>query len=314
MKNSMYRLLLVFAWGGFYSVMAVNQLLAERPTPSLVLPLWEQSSTSGIAPGSEGFQEEEIYEQRGTKELSNRWLTGTSKPSITIYHPRAGRSQKAAMLIFPGGGYGGLAIDKEGHRVANWLAQQGMLAGVVTYRCGGGMHQHPVPLSDAQQAIRLVRQRAKELGVNPNKVGVMGFSAGGHLAATTATHGDSEVRPNFAALIYPVISLRSEYYHRGSCLNLLGEAPTDAEINHLSNDEQVDGKTPPTFLVHSTDDKSVPVENSLRFYEACRENQVQAEMHIYPTGGHGYGMHLGPEWAPLLEAWLISNNWIAKAN
>lgn len=290
------------------TLMFINQSSAADPSTPLVIPLWE-----GVAPGSENFTGKEVYEQRGTNELSNRWLKGTSKPIVTIYHPKQERSRQAAILVFPGGGYGGLAIDKEGHHVAQWFAEQGMLAGVVGYRCGGGVHQHPVPLSDAQQAIKIVRERAEEWKLDPQKVGVIGFSAGGHLASTAATHGGPDVRPNFAAFIYPVISFRDGITHQGSRQKLLGKSPDESQIANFSNDEQVDQKTPSTFLVHATDDKGVPVENSLRFYEACRKSGVPAELHIYPKGGHGYGMKLGPDWAPSLEAWLLTNGWIGAA-
>ncbi len=292
-------------WISFFAIMFSQESSAEKQTPSNVIPLWE-----GVAPGSDNFVGKETYEQRGAEVPLNRWLTGTSRPTVTIYQPNAERSRGAAVLIFPGGGYGGLAIDKEGHHVARWLASQGMHAGVVSYRCGGGIHQHPVPLSDAQQAIKIFRKRAKDWGVDPNQIGAMGFSAGGHLASTAATHGSADLRPNFAILVYPVISLRNGITHQGSRHNLLGKSPEASQIANLSNDEQVDAKTPPTFLVHSTDDQSVPVENCFRFYEACRKHNVPTEMHIYPAGGHGYGMQLGPDWAPALEAWLFANGWI----
>lgn len=281
-----------------------------KPAP-LKLPLWE-----GVPPGSETFTGDENYlpEPRG-------WLTGVSQPTITVYRPSAERSTGAAIVIFPGGGYGGQAIDKEGYEIARWLCDRGVVGVVASYRCGGGVHQHPVPMNDAQRAVQLVRSKGTEWGIDPAKIGVMGFSAGGHLAATVTTQwldADSSASeplrrvtscPDFAVLVYGVISLREGVTHNGSRQNLLGDKPTEALIAALSADERVTDKTPPTFLVHSADDKVVPLANSQRFYAACLAHNVPAELHIYESGGHGYGMREGgPNWAVALEAWLASRD------
>lgn len=262
------------------------------------------------------------YEQRGDTQRSNRWATGVTDPILTVYQPAADRASGAAALVLPGGGYGGLAIDKEGHFIARWLAERGVVGVLVPYRCGGGDHQHPVPQADAARAVRWVRANARRFGVDPERVGVLGFSAGGHLAASTATlHGGTapeetdaalarlSARPDFAVLVYPVISFRDGVGHRGSRTNLIGREPTEEEIALLSADEQVNSDTPPTLLIHAIDDQGVPVENSQRFYDACRRHGVPVEMHLYETGGHGFGMWAPSgsvtRWPEALEAWLV---------
>ena len=283
---------------------------AKGPPP-LELPLWE-----GVPPGSEAFTGEENYVT-----TPHGWLTGVSRPTLTIYRPTAERSTGAAVVIFPGGGYSGQAIDHEGHDVARWLCDRGVVGVVSSYRCGGGVHQHPVPMNDAQRAIQLVRSKATEWGMDPAKIGAMGFSAGGHLTATVTTqwidadpHADESLRrvssrPDFSVLVYGVISFRDEVTHKGSRQNLLGAEPTEAQIAALSADERVTKQTPPSFLVHSADDDAVPLANSQRFYDACVAHGVPAELHLYESGGHGYGMEAkGPNWAVALEAWLASRD------
>ena len=280
-------------------------------------------------PASSEADETTIYEQRGDAERSNRWAVGTTDPVMTVYQPEAERATGAAVTVFPGGGYRGHAIDKEGHFVARWLADRGVVSVVVPYRCGGGEHQHPTPQADAARAVRWVRANADRFAIDPQRVGVLGFSAGGHLAASTATlagstapdETDAELaaqsaRPDFAALVYPVISLRTGIGHSGSREQLLGENPSEELVARLSADEQVSAETPPTLLIHAIDDRSVPVENSQRFYEACRKQGVPVEMHLYERGGHGFGMWGGPgsvtRWPDALEAWLAGRG-LAKA-
>ena len=242
------------------------------------------------------------------------------RPIITPYLPPEGTANGTAVVILPGGGYSHLSMEKEGSDVANWLAGTGVTAFVVRYRLGPTYH-HPVELGDAQRGIRIVRSRAAEWGIDPRRIGVIGFSAGGHLASTAGTHYDAgnnassdpvehaSSRPDFMLLLYPVITLRdSAFVHRGSRVSLLGNAPDDALLRLLSNELQVTRDTPPTFLVHSTDDRVVPVENSILFYEALKANGVPAEMHIYEYGGHGFGLApndatLG-SWTTLAEAWI----------
>lgn len=242
------------------------------------------------------------------------------RPIITPYLPPEGTANGTAIVIFPGGGYSHLSMEKEGSDVANWLAGTGVTAFVVRYRLGPTYH-HPVELGDAQRGIRIVRSRAAEWGIDPRRIGIIGFSAGGHLASTAGTHYDAGSsgstdpieragsRPDFMLLLYPVITLRdSAFVHRGSRMSLLGNNPDEALVRLLSNELQVTRDTPPTFLVHSTDDRVVPVENSILFYEALKAKGVSAEMHVFEYGGHGFGLApsdptLGA-WTTLGEAWI----------
>jgi acetyl esterase/lipase len=214
------------------------------------------------------------------------------KPTLTYYAPKRAKNG-TAVVVCPGGGYRTLAMDHEGAQVATWLNSLGITAFVLKYRLGPKYH-HPAEMSDVQKALRTVRARAAEYGVAADKIGVLGFSAGGHLASTAATHFSTEdgvsSRPDFAVLVYPVISFTTEYVHKGSRLNLLGENPSEADMRLMSNELQVTKETPPTFLVHTTEDKSVPSENSILFYLALRKAGVPAEMHIYEKGPHGFGL------------------------
>ena len=242
------------------------------------------------------------------------------RPIITPYLPPVGTANGTAVVIFPGGGYQHLSMEKEGSDVANWLAGTGVTAFVVRYRLGPTYH-HPIELGDAQRAIRIVRSRATEWNIDARRLGIIGFSAGGHLASTAGTHYDAgnatssdpiervSSRPDFMLLLYPVITFRDTVLmHRGSRDNLIGKAPDPALVQLLSNETQVTRDTPPTFLVHSTDDRTVPVENSIMFYQALKAKGVPAEMHIFEYGGHGFGLApsdptLGA-WTTLCEAWV----------
>jgi acetyl esterase/lipase len=222
------------------------------------------------------------------------------KPTLTMYTPKGARN-RTAVVVCPGGGYRNLAMDHEGVQVATWLNSLGVTAFVLKYRLGPKYH-HPTQMHDVQRALRLVRSRAAELSLDAQKIGVWGFSAGGHLASTAATHFAEAVPdstdpvervhsvPDFAILVYPVISLNTEYVHKGSRTNLLGDKPTDEEMRLLSNDLQVTKRTPPTFLIHTSGDTGVPAENSVLFYLALRKAGVPAEMHIYEHGPHGFGL------------------------
>ena len=302
------------------AVLLATALASIGQGAQIEVPLWP-----GVAPGSEGVDWKEEYKRDGDPVRPDRWLTGVTQPVLTIYTPED-QATGAAIVVLPGGGYHGHAIDKEGHYVADWLSQRGVVAAVLPYRCGGGPHQHPVPISDAQRAIQLLRSNGNEWEINPAKVGVMGFSAGGHLAATAATQWvepqpDAQdpilkqgSRPDFAILVYPVISMREWITHGGSFKNLIGESPNEALIAGLSADEQVTEQTPPTLLIHSSDDQAVPIKNSKQFYEACVEKGVEAEIHIYPTGGHGYGMWATEgsvaHWPSVLHGWLKAKYYI----
>jgi acetyl esterase/lipase len=232
-------------------------------------------------------------------------------PQIEVFLPNKRSATGQGVIICPGGGYARLSYDWEGTDFAKLLNAHGIAAFVLKYRLPDSLtstHPDQVPLLDAKQAIRMVRSRAKEWNINPNKVGVMGFSAGGHLAATLSTQLEEGTRPNFAILVYPVISMDKAIAHAGSRNNLIGLQPTSDLIYKYSNEFQVSEQTPPSFIVHATDDNSVPVENSLLYYQALKKNKVSAEMHIFPTGGHGFGLGLGKgaleKWPNLLFEWL----------
>ena len=286
---------------------------ASLPNPQ-VFPLWERSP-----PNSQPFVQPEEHAQEG----SILWFRHISAPSIEVRLPSRGNATGQAVIVCPGGGYGGLAYDWEGTDVAGWLNGRGVAAVILRYRLpvdGDVAHQKWLsPLLDAQRAIRFTRAHAAEWNINPAKVGIMGFSAGGHLASTAGTHFDAEnpkgsdaidrlsSRPDFLILIYPVISLL-EYAHVGSRENLLGKNPSDALVRRYSNELQVTAQTPPTFLVHASDDSVVPVQNSLLFYEALVAHKVPAELHVYPKGGHGFSLALGQgrlnDWTELCARWL----------
>jgi acetyl esterase/lipase len=222
-------------------------------------------------------------------------------PSITFYQPAKPQATGTLVVICPGGGYRALAMDHEGHQVARWLTTRGVAAAIVKYRLGP-RYRHPAPLQDVLRAIRLVRSRAAELGVKPDRIGVMGFSAGGHLASSAATLFDLadarakdgleavSSRPDFAILGYPVIVFGADVTHKGSQQHLLGDTPSADLVGLLSTDRQVTAKTPPTFLFHTNEDAGVPPQNSVAFYLALKNAGVPAELHIYEKGVHGVGL------------------------
>ncbi|MCP4256343.1 MAG: alpha/beta hydrolase [Planctomycetes bacterium] len=226
------------------------------------------------------------------------------KPSLTIYLPAKEKATGAAVVICPGGGYGHLAMDHEGHQIAQWLNSFGVAGFILQYRHSksGSGYGHPAPLQDAQRAVSTVRARAKEWNVEPGRIGILGFSAGGHLASSAGTHfqrrysdakdsiDKASCRPDFMILIYPVISFTEQCTHKGSRRNLLGNNLSKHLVENMSNERQVTPETPPTFLVHGNDDKGVPPENSILFYLALRKAKVPAEMHIYENGRHGFGL------------------------
>jgi len=223
------------------------------------------------------------------------------KPALTLYQPNRTQATGTLVVICPGGGYQNLAMDHEGHQVARWLTAHGVAAAIVKYRLGP-RYRHPAPLQDVLRAIRVVRSRAIKLNVKPDRVGVMGFSAGGHLASSAATLfdlADAKVadgleavssRPDFAILGYPVIVFGADVTHKGSQRNLLGDNPPADLVTRLSTDRQVTAKTPPTFLFHTNEDTGVPSQNSVAFYLALKNAGVPAELHIYEKGAHGVGL------------------------
>lgn len=252
------------------------------------------------------------------------------KPSLTIYLPEKSKATGAAVVICPGGGYGHLAMDHEGHQIAQWLNSFGVAGFIVKYRHrnSGAGYGHPAPLTDAQRAISTVRCRANEWGVNPDRIGILGFSAGGHLASTAATHfhtgrtdttdkiDSTSCRPDFAVLVYPVISFTEWFTHKGSMHNLLGSDPSEEMMKKFSNELQVTPQTPPTFLIHTYGDTGVPAENSIYFYLALRKAKVPAEMHIYETGRHGFGLGADvpgtSSWPKRCQEWMQGRGLLEK--
>lgn len=239
-------------------------------------------------------------------------------PTLTHYSPGL-NTTRTAVIVFPGGGYSTLAMNHEGRQVANWFNAQGITAFVLRYR-HGSTYRHPVPLGDALRAVRLVRSRAAEFGIDPDRIGILGFSAGGHLASTVATRFDAgdatapdpidrvSSRPDFVVLCYPVIVSSAPFAHQGSFRSLLGDdAPAELRAS-LSNDTQVRPDTPPTFLFHTNADTGVPPENSVQYYLALRRAGVPAELHIFEPGPHGVGLALNHPvlhaWPELLSAWM----------
>jgi acetyl esterase/lipase len=280
---------------------------ADAPAPSTkpsepvaqggaILRLWK-----GDAPGAIGDKDVDV-------------------PTLTVFRAPPDKATGSAVIVCPGGGYSGLAITYEGYDVAKWLNTLGIDGFVLKYRLGSHGYHHPIELGDVQRAIRTVRFNAAEWHIDANRIGVLGFSAGGHLASTAVTHfddGDPNAadpidkagsRPDLGILIYPVITMSDPYTHGGSRTNLLGKDPDPALIDLLSNEKQVTAKTPPCFLVHGVDDAIVPVQNSINFVLACRKNNVPVELHLFEHGPHGFGLGKNdPElktWPDAAARWL----------
>jgi acetyl esterase/lipase len=253
--------------------------------------------------------------------------TPADKPLLFCFLPPAEKSNGTAVVVCPGGGYAGLALDHEGKAPAEFLNKLGIAAFVLQYRVAP-RYRHPAPLQDAQQALRIVRSRAKEFNVDPERIGIWGFSAGGHLASTAATQWEDgkpdaedptarvSSRPDFAILCYPVITLEPPYAHMGSRNNLLGKDADAKLVESLCNERRVTEKTPPTFLFHTNEDRGVVPENSILFYLALRKAKVPAELHIYEKGVHGVGLAPRDEvlssWPDRLTAWLKSRGLLTK--
>lgn len=271
--------------------------------------------------GIPGFILNSAYQEKATiiDGLSSRYEKVTS-PALFPYLPPKESATGTAVLICPGGGYGALAFNHEGHAIAKWLNDNGIAGIVLKYRLPSDLimkDKSVGPLQDAQEAIRIIRRNAKNWNIDPDKVGVIGFSAGGHLASTLSTHYAEKVyelkdtisaRPDFSLLIYPVITMDSSFTHAGSRRNLIGLNPSEKEIIRFSNEKQVNEKTPPAFMVHSADDKTVPVKNSMVYYEALVKFGIPSELHVFQKGGHGYGMAGGKDtqssWPDLCINWL----------
>ena len=248
-------------------------------------------------------------------------------PTLTIYLPAADKATGAGVVICPGGGYGHLAMDHEGHQVARWLNSFGVAGFILRYRHRGTGFGHPAPLSDAQRAVATVRIRAEHWRVLPDRIGILGFSAGGHLASSAGVHfhkGKPDAadpiariscRPDFMVLVYPVIAFNQPYTHRGSMRNLLGRDPDAKLVEKMSSEKQVTADTPPTFLIATHGDRGVPAENSVAFFLALRKAKVPCELHVYEHGGHGFGLR-GPgataTWPDRCREWMQGRKLLEK--
>jgi acetyl esterase/lipase len=285
---------------------ATLQLSAQE-----VIPLYP-----GEIPNSTSYRMKEITLNDNKGFLGYR---NVSVPTLAVYLPPAEKATGMAVIICPGGGYGMESYRLEGTVIAEAFVRQGIAAFILKYRLPSDsiMPDKSIgPLQDAQQAIKMVRQRAAEWNVDTSRIGIMGFSAGGHLASTAATHysksyipnpEQTNLRPDFLILVYPVISMTDSLTHMGSRNNLLGRNPSQENVLLFSNELQVTRNTPPTWLTHTGDDTAVPVENSIRFYQALIRKKVPAEMHLYPKGNHGFILKLRPEeWMMPLFDWMKS--------
>jgi acetyl esterase/lipase len=277
-----------------------------------IIPLWTADSMPCVAKesGDERFENEGIYNVR--------------KP-VLLARPATLKANGAAVIVMPGGGYNFLSIVKEGHEVADWLNSLGVAAFVLKYRLKE--YGQPAPLYDALQAMRLLRHRAAEFNIHPARIGVLGFSAGGHLAASACTHfaetaytsadpalAGVSARPDFAVLVYPVISVHEPHVHAGSRTAMFGDNPSRELLDYYSNELHVSAKTPMTFLAHGTDDRSVPVENSILYHAALHKAGVPVELHAYQHAAHGFGLRTidGPasHWPKRCEEWMRFNGLI----
>ena len=290
------------------------QMNAQEKT----FPLWEQKIPNSIE--NKSYTEESEYEKGEVKSTRK-----VSIPTLSYFPAPKEKATGTAVIIMPGGGYARLAMTKEGFKVAQWLNNLGITAFVLKSRLPEDLimeNKSIGPLQDAQEAMRYVRTNAQKYGIDPAKIGCMGFSAGGHLASTLATHFEDNVynskynssaRPDFSMLIYPVISMDEKITHKGSRENLIGKNPTAELVQKYSNELQINSKTPPAILIHATDDKAVPVENSINYFLGLKRNNIQAEMHVYEKGGHGFGLGVtdtSQYWPKACEDWLRINKLI----
>lgn len=303
MKTKISIILLIF----------VNAVIINCAAQTLTLKLWPD----GI-PGSktDASYIEKITTTDGRITRCEKVIT----PDLTVYLPAPEKANGAAVLICPGGGYGVLAFDHEGNAIAKWLNDNGIAGIILKYRLPSDqimIDKSVGPLQDAQEAMRILRRKAVEWKIDPKKVGVIGFSAGGHLASTISTHyaekvyeikDNTSARPDFSLLIYPVVSFDTLITHRGSRNNLIGLKPGEEQVRRFSNELQITSDTPPAFLVHSADDIAVPAMNSIVYFKGLQKNNIPAELHIFQKGGHGYG--LSPDggtessWPEMCIKWL----------
>lgn len=293
-------------------LLLVLTLAPGLPAAETVIPLWPEGVPGGRT-------------DLGAEVADNEHVENVQQPSLTLFKPDAAKANGTAVVICPGGGYARLAFGHEGIDIAKWFSARGATAFVLKYRMKE--YGHPAPLQDVLRAVRLVRSRAAEFGARPDRIGVFGSSAGGHLAASAGTLFDNaagktgaaldavSARPDFLMLLYPVISMDPSITHAGSRQNLIGKNPSPELVELLSVEKQVSDATPPTFIFCTQEDKTVPVENSIRFFQALTRHHVPAEAHIFERGPHGIGMRpgFGPasDWPRLGEAWLQAHGWIA---
>lgn len=291
----------------------LNAFVINGYSQTLTLKLWPD--------GIPGSKTDPSYIEKIT--ITDGRITRCEKvvnPDLTVFLPAPEKANGAAVLICPGGGYGVLAFDHEGNAIARWLNDNGIAGIILKYRLPSDqimIDKSIGPLQDAQEAMRVIRRNAPEWKIDPKKVGVIGFSAGGHLASTISTHyaekvysvkDDISARPDFSLLIYPVVSMDTLITHRGSRNNLIGLKPAEDQVKRFSNEVQITPDTPPAFLVHSADDKAVPVMNSIGYFRGLQKNNIPVELHVFQKGGHGYGLSSngGTEssWPDLCIRWL----------
>lgn len=297
------------------SISSLINAAAQADDPSYLFPPKMQSFPlygEAAIPNSKPAPNTETGAETG-------WLVNVSMPSIDVYLPAKVKATGASVVIFPGGGYRGLSFDYEGIQQARFFVDHGIAAFVVKYRLPSDVWMQDKaigPLQDAQQAMRFARLNAKKWNLDTTRIGVIGFSAGGHLASTLATHFDKpqidnakniNLRPDFLILVYPVISMDSAITHADSRLALLGENPTQARINFFSNELQVNSNTPPTLLLHAVDDKLVDVKNSILFLEALKKAGVPVQAHLFDKGEHGFFLIPRDRWQNPIMDWLESN-------
>jgi acetyl esterase/lipase len=279
------------------------------------LKLWPQGVPNSIS--------DDHYKEHTVKSWGRDCWANVTDPELLIYKAPEEKATGTAIIICPGGAYARISYTQEGNAVATWLNEKGITAIILKYRLPSDsiMNDKSIgPLQDAQRAIRIVRHNASQWNIDPTKIGIMGFSAGGHVASSLCTHYNDKVyepidttsaRPDFSVLVYPVISMIDPVTHMGSRINLLGTAPDTALIIKFSNELQVSPDTPPAFLVHSADDDAVPFNNSINYFKALRKNNVTCELHIYQSGGHGYGLAKNgdtqSQWPEACLRWLKSN-------
>jgi acetyl esterase/lipase len=299
----------------YFYLLVAGLLLQNLSMGQTVMPLYKTVPNSKQ---DATYSEKAVMGKDGVTRISK-----VTNPTITVFRPVKNMDQHTAVIICPGGGYEYLSFSKEGTEIAQTLIKWGITAIVLKYRLPSDaiMKDKSIgPLQDAQRAIQLIRINAKQWNIDPSKIGIMGFSAGGSLAATASTHFDRAVianvdnislRPDFSVLAYPVVSMQKDITHMGSRNALLGKNPGPALVNDFSNELQVGAKTPPAFLVQASDDRAVSPENSIKYYEALLKNNVPAELHLYQNGGHGFGQKLSEDqWMNRLKSWMEHNHYL----